>query len=95
MSKVLLYTAELEVDKPVRDGDLDAMLVKKVITAANKPYPIRHTLGRVPRRVVILQAVGGYPVLQWTPDANGFPQADEEQIVVQFSATATVILQIA
>ena len=51
MSLVLQNISELEYDKPTKDGEFDAMLVKTYVEDAEEVREIPHGLGRVPQQV--------------------------------------------
>lgn len=94
-TKVLARTGELEFDVPYRDKDLDQVRVKKSIRTANQDVVIFHRLGRVPNRVFVDWATGGFPVVKVSLDSSGREQADDDKVVVQFSATGIAVVCIA
>jgi hypothetical protein len=83
------------VDQVVRDGDLDAILTRKVIALPDADYVIWHRLGRIPRQINI---VWKDQHCDWkvAKDSQGRPMEDAEKVVLNFSeANTTMTLRIA
>ena len=92
MPKILVNTEAIETDTPVRDGDLDRVLVKKVIKSTTDRYTVWHKLGRIPRKAFVVQSTGGFIICKVSLDTTGREQADSEKITLEFNATGTAVV---
>ena len=93
-TKVLGKVGALEVDVPYRDKDYDQIRVRKVVTAATTDMVIWHRLGRGPNKCFVDWS-SAFMQVKVSLDASNREQADEEKIIVQFSATGQAVVCIA
>jgi hypothetical protein len=90
--KILLHTQPLEFNVPVKDGDLDRILVKKAVPSTSDRQTFAHKLGRTPVKAYVVRCSGGFITCKISTDNSGREQADAEKITLEFSATGIAVV---